>query len=214
MGEEEPTQEEYFKNLEKQLGRDLGQCLPGNTRGTKEERHETAVRLVDDFLELGGSPNAVDEDDMPILTTAVHYDCLPLVKLLLDHGADVNVENSTHYAAGDLLYAFLMGTGKNMELLDIILRAGANLDGVFNHGAAKEWFGTAEEWLESPETSINPLQGKKILERIRHERRRRVVIQKVNAFKEVTKPHAAGIPASVLREDHVNDIVNRVMNRL
>jgi len=204
MGEE-PTQEEYFKNLEKQLGRDLGQCLPGNTRGTKEERHETAVRLVDDFLELGGSPNAVDEDDMPILTTAVHYDCLPLVKLLLDHGADVNVENSTHYAAGDLLYAFLMGTGKNMELLDIILRAGADLDGVFDRGDV-----TGE--LLDP--YVLPNQAVQIMQRIRRERHRRVTIQKVNAFREVKKPSARGIPGSVLYDDEVERIVREVMQRL
>jgi hypothetical protein len=213
MGEEiKITHEKYFQNLGKQLGRDLGQCLHGYKTGSEEERHETAVRLVEDFLELGGSPNAVDENYWPILTIAVTQSCAPLVALLLEKGADVNFKYWINYGVPDTLYAFVMSGGNNLTILEMILQAGANLDGKANiHG---NYRGNAEDWLVSDETLIKPDLNAKILKRIRHERSRRAMIQNVYEFKKVTKPSANGISASVLRDDEVDKIVKEVLQRI
>jgi len=195
----EVNSEEYFKNLGIQLGRDLDEVLPRFGPGTKEERHQEAVRLVNEFLKLGGSPNAVDKNYWPLLTIAVAQSCAPLVKLLLDKGADVNFKHWLYYRVPDPLYAFVMGGGKDLNILDMILRAGVDLDGVHTRG-------TVEDWLGSEECFIKDNQIIMILGRIRHERRRRDEIQKAYEFMKVTKPRSENIAASAL----LHDIVARI----
>ena len=136
--EEEDTREKILKKLASQLGGNLEECLPSYRPGSEEERHQKAVTLVEEFLKLGGPPNAVDKNYWPILTIAVVQSCAPLVKLLLDKGADVNFKNWIHYGVPDQLYASVMSGGKNMKILDMILRAGAELNGRFTHGTAED----------------------------------------------------------------------------
>ena len=187
----EVASDEYFKDLGIQLGIDLEEYLPSYRPGTEEERHQNAVRLVKTFLELGGSPNAVDFQYWPILTIAVVQNCAPLVKLLLDRGADVNFKDWYHYGVPDALYAFVRGGGKDLNILDMILRAGADLDG------------PAEDYLYLTRSHISTDQSDKILERIGHERSRRDEIQKVYEFLKVTKPRSENIAAYDLQHDIV-----------
>ena len=195
----EVNSEEYFKNLGIQLGTDLEQYLPSYRSGTEEERHQNAVRLVKTFLDMGGPPNAVDYHHWPILTISVVQNCASLVKLLLDRGADVNFKDWNHYGVPCALYAFVMSGGADLNILDMILRAGADLDKRFTRGSAEDWLGSGECFIKDHQTV-------KILKRIRHERRRRDEIQNAYEFMKVTKPRSENIAASAL----LHDIVARI----
>jgi hypothetical protein len=207
------------------LDRDLLRLFE-NCSLSDEEKGEHAVRLVQEFLECGGSPNAYLMGYTHILTNAVHISCLPLVKLLLDKGADVNVAKA--------LYVFIKGDGHNMTILDTILRAGANLDGFEIHQYDMEHekailYGTVEECLESIESSERILCEKyqlqdelervcarnaNIRERIRLERSRRTQIQNLYEFLKVSKHRSKGILAHVLQNDMVRKISELVVQRI
>ena len=198
--------DEYFKDLGIQLGIDLEQYLPNYMKknGTEEERHEHAVGLVKTFLKLGGSPNAVDYHRWPLLTIAIVQNCAPLVKMLLDKGADINFKHWNHYGVPDALYAFVMGGGKDLKVLDMILRAGVGLDEYFSRG-------TAEDWLRSGECLIKDDQIVKILERIDHERSRRDKLEKVYEFMKTAKPRSENTHDSVWRQDMAEMVAKEVL---
>ena len=198
--------DEYLEHLGIQLGIDLEQYLPNYMKknGTEEERHQHAVGLVKTFLNLGGSPNAVDYHRWPLLTIAVVRNCAPLVEMLLDKGADINFKHRNHYGVPDALYAFVVGGGQDLKVLDMILRAGVGLDGCFLRG-------TAEDLLGSGECLIKDHQIVKILQRIDHERSRRDTLDKVYEFMKVAKPRSQNIDDSVWRQDMAKMVAKEVL---
>jgi hypothetical protein len=224
------TRETYFQSLTAtmdqayKLDRDLLRLFESCSL-SDEEMDEHVVRLVQEFLECGGSPNAYLMGSVHILKNAVQISCSPLVKLLLDKGADVNVANA--------LYVFIKGDGHDMTILDTILRAGANLDGFEIHQDDMKHekailYGTVEECLESIESSERIFYEKyqllatlqrvcarnaNIRERIRLERSRRTQIQNLYQFLKVSKHRSKGIHAHVLQNDMVRTISELVVQR-
>jgi ankyrin repeat protein len=71
------------------------------------------VEAIQTLLELGANPNAnVNSNGNTLLMTAVVQKCEPAVKLLLEHGADVNTINNEGLNALEL--------AKEMKLKKII----------------------------------------------------------------------------------------------
>ena len=157
-----------------------------------------------------------------------------MVELLLDNGADVNL--------ADALYVWVMGKNRNMVILDMILRAGVELDGfqmilsrrndekVTSYGTIEEWLNfmkytpgeycsSIEDWSKfmesSPEENYSRSASRKddILERIRLERSRRAKIQNVYEFLKVSKPRSRKIDAHDLQNDIVRRITELVLQR-
>ena len=213
------------RNQANKLDRDISRVFK-NDALSEEQTGEHAVRLVEEFLECGGSPDAYLIGYKHILKTAVQYNCAPLVKLLLDTGADVNVANA--------LYVFITGYPQNMTILDMILRDGANLDGFEIHldgmaGGNAVLYGTVEEWFESIESTERIFceryqlqrefqrvfaRNANIRERIRLERSRRTQIQNLYEFLKLSKHRSKEIHPHVLKNDMVRMISEKVLQRI
>ncbi|HEX7297255.1 MAG TPA: ankyrin repeat domain-containing protein, partial [Pyrinomonadaceae bacterium] len=102
-----------------------GQDKQARTAGPKiiECIRSGDVACVTEFLANGGNAKAVDEKGLPLLTIAAETKSAPLVRLLINAGADVNDVGS-----GDgtpLCRAVLFG---RKEIFQILLDAGAKAD--------------------------------------------------------------------------------------
>lgn len=77
-------------------GTDTTHLLNTATEGPKDA-------LLVALLDLGTSPNVVDERKVPALLNAVYINNYTRMKLLLDHGADIDATDSGGYTAASTL---------------------------------------------------------------------------------------------------------------
>jgi ankyrin repeat protein len=80
------------------------------------------VVAMNSFLKSGADPNFIDNNIKTPLINAVSDNNYEAVKLLLDNGADINLQ--THYGAAALLYS----CGYNTKIAELLLKSGANPD--------------------------------------------------------------------------------------
>ena len=76
-----------------QGGVDVTHLVNIATEGPKDE-------LLVALLDLGANPNAVDERKVPALLNAVNINNYVRMKILLDHGADIDAVGSGQWAVG------------------------------------------------------------------------------------------------------------------
>lgn len=95
-------------------GTDTTHLLNIATGGPKDE-------LLVALLDLGADPNVVDERKVPALQNAVYINNYTRVKILLDHGADVDAPNSSGATA-----AVVLSRLNSFEMLHYLLERGAD----------------------------------------------------------------------------------------
>lgn len=86
-------------------------------------------KLLSIFLEAGADPDSVqNQNAQPLLYRAIKQNCIPSVKLLCDHKADVN-GNLRKYTKNPLMLSLIrIREPINYEIVEILLRAGAIAD--------------------------------------------------------------------------------------
>ena len=91
------------------------------------------------LLELGADINAKDEGGMTALLWASQQDSPPIMKLLLDNGADPNVRSDWGYTPMSCVRG-------NTELEEMLLSHGYNVDTLQRHdtGVSEKWDGHSE----------------------------------------------------------------------
>ncbi|RZK14211.1 MAG: ankyrin repeat domain-containing protein [Hymenobacter sp.] len=95
-------------------GTDTTHLLNIATEGPQDE-------LLVALLELGADPNVVDERQVPALQNAVYINNYPRMKLLLDHGANIDAPNSSGATAATVLARL-----NNFEMVYYLLERGAD----------------------------------------------------------------------------------------
>ena len=102
--------------LEADAVRELFRSLAGSTAGDSPRERQSRAVLLRKMLERGVSPDARDPDDKDqptLLISACYYADLPLVRLLLESGADVHLTDASGgtssgtQTCGAVLRAFL-----------------------------------------------------------------------------------------------------------
>jgi len=76
------------------------------------------------LLELGANPDLVYEDGATILCKAVQLKDIRVMRVLLEHGANPNVKESTNMADAPIHYAINCG----MDRVDLLLTHGADIN--------------------------------------------------------------------------------------
>lgn len=94
---------------------------PQFTKAIREKK----IEEVEKFLLEGVDPDTIDPDDdnKPAICIAAEVGSLPLVKLLLKHGADLEGEDKEQMTA-----AFYAITSENIELIDFLFEQGADFE--------------------------------------------------------------------------------------
>ena len=95
-------------------GVDVTHLINIATEGPKDD-------LLVALLELGANPNAVDERKVPALQNALYTNDYKRMKLLLDHGADIDAPNSSGATA-----AVMLARLNSFEMVHYLLERGAD----------------------------------------------------------------------------------------
>ena len=129
--------------------RELFRSLASSTAGDSPRERQSRAVLLRKMLERGVSPDARDPDDKDqptLLISAAYYADLPLVRLLLESGADVHLTDASGgtalmSAALTLSLTALSESAAAGEVVAILLRHGARLPAELPPGAADRGWG-------------------------------------------------------------------------
>lgn len=120
------TQTKLSASRQKALDAKLVQTL-------KEQRHHCILASVQRLVPQGASPNATDWG-LPVLMLATRVGCGPeVVKLLIDAGADVNAQVTSHIelpnfdAISDINPLLEATTSEKAAIVRMLLESGANI---------------------------------------------------------------------------------------
>ena len=135
--------------LEADAVRELFRSLASSTAGDSPRERQSRAVLLRKMLERGVSPDARDPDDKDqptLLISAAYYADLPLVRLLLESGADVHLTDASGgtalmSAALTLSLTALSESAVAGEVVAILLQLGARLPAELPPGAADRGWG-------------------------------------------------------------------------
>lgn len=131
----------------------LTACLEGN------------IKFMKNYLINGGDPNYILSNELPIIFCAVHYNQLEIIDLLVEYGANINIQDqfgqTVLFMIVDGCIDGMIQSGENIENASIetikfLLSKGADPNLADNRGLSA--LGVAERYEYQPIVEI--LRGK------------------------------------------------------